>query len=75
VDILSIYLCVLFSLFYRVRKFLVTLVRVTAPKTIRLASFQLTLYGNSEELGPVVVTLIAACLHCGINGVHSIGFH
>jgi hypothetical protein len=66
---------VLFSLFYRVRKFLVSLARVTAPKTIRLASSKLAFYGKADELGPVVVTLIAAGLHCGINGVYGLGFH
>ena len=49
------------------------LARVTAPKTIRLASSKLALYGNSEELGPVAVTVIAG-LHQGINRVHGLGF-
>jgi hypothetical protein len=50
-----------------------SLARVTAPKTIRLASSKLALYGNSEELGPVAVTVIAG-LHQGINRVHGLGF-
>jgi len=50
-------------------------VRVTAPKTIKLASFQLAFYGKADELGPVVMTSIAACLHQGINGAHGFGFH
>jgi len=61
------------AFFYRVRKFLVSLARVTAPKTLRLASSKLTLYSEADELRPVAVAVIA-CLHQGINGVHSLGF-
>jgi hypothetical protein len=54
---------------------LISLARATGLKIIRLASSKLTLNGKAYELGAVVVTLIAACLHCGINGVHCNGFH
>jgi len=61
--------------FFTSQKILITLARATAPKTIRLASFQLTLYGKADEFRPVPVALIAACLHQSINGVHDLGFH
>jgi len=54
---------------------LVSLARVTGLKIIRLASSKLAFYGKADELGPVVMTSIAACLHQVINGVHGFGFH
>jgi hypothetical protein len=53
---------------------LITLVRVTAPKTIRLASSKLALKGKADELRPVPVAVIAG-LHQGINRVYSLSFH
>ena len=59
--------------FFTSQKILIAIVRVTAPKTIRLASSKLAFYCKVDELRPVPVAVIAG-LHQGINGGHGLGF-